>query len=75
MKCFVSLGIDQQALKEVKKNKKKLKTQIHHQNASDKISKEWIYVYEKKKLMICLLKLAILILVSDESNIFQSQPE
>lgn len=73
MKCFVSLGIDQQALKEVKK--KQLKTQIHHQNASDKISKEWIYVYEKKKLMICLLKLAILILVSNESNIFQSQPE
>lgn len=74
MKCFVSLGIDQQALKEVKK-KKQLKTQIHHQNASDKISKEWIYVYEKKKLMICLLKLAILILVSNESNIFQSQSE
>lgn len=70
MKCFVSLGIDQQ-----KRQKKQLKTQIHHQNASDKISKEWIYVYEKKKLMICLLKLAILILVSNESNIFQSQPE
>lgn len=74
MKCFVSLGIDQQALKEVKK-KKQLKTQIHHQNASDKISNEWIYVYEKKKLIICLLKLAILILVFNESNIFQSQPE
>lgn len=70
MKCFVSLGIDQQALKEVKKKK-----QLHHQNASDKISNEWIYVYEKKKLMICLLKLAILILVFNESNIFQSQPE
>lgn len=40
MKCFVSLGIDQQALKEVKKNQ--LKTQIHHQNASDKISNEWL---------------------------------
>lgn len=42
MKCFVSLGIDQQALKEVKKKKKKLKTQIHHQNANDKISNEWL---------------------------------
>lgn len=41
MKCFVSLGIDQQALKEVKK-KKQLKTQIHHQNASDEISNEWL---------------------------------
>lgn len=41
MKCFVSLGIDQQALKEVK-NKTKQKTQIHHQNASDKISNEWL---------------------------------